>query len=108
MWSAKINGSTVICAGLGKINPVVTPVGYSPQEPRILARPDAPIRIEDPVRERDRRGQPATGLADPAKHCVQAGGVIRRPRIGVLEVHRLVGSPREPIVAAGGVGVVAR
>ena len=48
------------------------------------------------------------GLADPAEHCAQAGSVIRCPWIGVLEVHRLVGPPREHIVAAGRVGVVTR
>jgi hypothetical protein len=34
---------------------------------------------------------------DPAEHCAQAGTVIRCPRIGVLEIHRLVGLPREHI-----------
>jgi hypothetical protein len=78
----------------------------STQVPRVLPRPDAPVGIEDPVRERDRRWKVAPIGPEPAEHRAEAGGIVWWARVGILEVHRLVRPTCEHVVATGGVGVV--
>ena len=84
-------------------------VGGAAEEARVLARPDAPVGVEDPVRERDRRraARPGAGPTRPSR-APRLGQSFGGAGVGVLEVHRLVRPAREHVVAAGRVGVVAR
>ena len=60
------------------------------------------------MRQGDGGRQARPGSVNPAEHGAQAGDVVGRPGIGVLEIHRLVGPAGEHVIAARGVRIVTR
>ena len=77
------------------------------EESGILTGPDAAVGVEDMVRQRDRRRNQAAGRVQAADDRAQAGKIVRRTGIGVLEIHRRVRPAREHVITARRVGVVA-
>ena len=83
-------------------------IGRPAQKARVLPRPGEVAVVPDMLGQHDRCRHAAGARLDAVDQSGEARPVVRRADAGTLDVRRLVRHPGQHVVAARGMGVVAR